>query len=229
VTLASRMVGVIRRPRATFRSIIDNPRSLDVLIATTVLAALAGALVMRTDIGQQALVDQWERTANAFGRTVDDAAYARLQAASVQGPIYAVAMALLTGPVAAVGLALVIFVLRGGARGGATFRQVLAVTAHAGVILALRQVIAGPATYLRETTASATAVGVWFPMFDEASPIARVLGTLDLMVLWWAVVLGIGVAVLYRRRARPVIAVALGAYAAVAVILAIVMVGMGGS
>ena len=47
------------------------------LFSSGAAAAIAGALVMFTDIGQQALVDQWERTAVAFGRPVDDAAYAR--------------------------------------------------------------------------------------------------------------------------------------------------------
>jgi hypothetical protein len=229
VNLASRILGVIRRPRTTFQTLVGNPRWADVLLVTTAAAALAGALVMRTDIGQQALVDQWERTALAFGQPVDDASYAKLEEASTQGPLYAAGMAVVYGPVAALALALLIFLVCGGNRGGATFGQVLSVTAHAGVVLALRQVIAAPATYIRETTASATALGVWFPGFDEASPVARFLGALDLIVLWWAVVLAIGIAVLYRRRTRRVVATVVGAYAGAALLLAIVMAGVGGS
>jgi hypothetical protein len=220
---------VIRRPQRTFQSLARDPRWADVLLVTTVAAALAGALVMRTEIGQQALVDQWERTALAFGQPVDDAAYARLETASEQGPLYAAAMAVVNGPVVAVGAALVLFVVLGGSKRNVTFRQVLSVTAHAGVLLALRQIIAAPATYIRETTASATALGVWFPGFDEASPVARFLGALDLMVVWWAVVIGIGIAVLYRRQPRRVAAALVGVYAAAALLMAIAMVGIGRS
>ena len=43
------------------------------LLVTTLVSAGAGAALMETAVGRQALVDQWERTATAFGRQVDDA------------------------------------------------------------------------------------------------------------------------------------------------------------
>ena len=60
-------------------------------------------------------------------------------------------------------------------------------------------------------------------MTDEASPLARFFGAVDVFVLWWAVVLAIGVAVLYRRRARVIAVTFVGIYAALALVLAIVM------
>ena len=39
-------------------------------------------------------------------------------------------------------------------------------------------------------------------MLDEASPVARFLGVVDLFVVWWIVVLAIGMSVLYRRPTR---------------------------
>jgi hypothetical protein len=114
-------------------------------------------------------------------------------------------------------------------RGGATFRQALAVSAHAGVILALRQLISAPVGYLRESTSSATSLGSWFSTLDEASPVARFLGTLDVFVIWWMVVLAIGVAVLYHRRARAIATTFVGIYAALALLLAIAMAVTGGN
>jgi hypothetical protein len=194
-----------------------------------VTAAVAGALVMRTDIGQQALVDQWERTATAFGRTVDDTAYARLEALSTDGPLYAIGMAVLSGPVATFVLAGVIFAFYGRGRKAVRFAQVLSVVAHAGVILALRQVIGAGSTYLRETTASITTVGLWFPMLDEALPLARFLGALDFLVLWWLAVLAGGVGVLYNRRFPTTVLTLVGAYLAAALVLALAMLASGGS
>ena len=47
-------------------------------------------------------------------------------------------------------------------------------------------------------------LGAGFPMLDASSPLARALGFVDLFVVWWAVVLAIGVGVVYERRARTV-------------------------
>jgi hypothetical protein len=196
------------------------------LLVTTCLSAASGAALMQTAVGRQALVDQWEQTATAFGRPVDDGAYARLEELSNQGSVeYAVVTAVLSGPVLTLAVAGVLFLVFR----GASFGQVMAVTTHAGVILSLRQVIAAPVGYLRESTSSATSLGTWFPTLDQASPVARFLGAMDLFVIWWAIVLAIGVAVLYRRRARTVAATFVGVYAALALLLAIAMAVTGGN
>jgi hypothetical protein len=79
--------------------------------------------------------------------------------------------------------------------------------------------------YARETTASATTVGTWFPSLDEASPAARFLGAIDLFTLWWAVVLGIGVAVLSGRRARTCALWIVSVYVGLALVATAVMAG----
>jgi hypothetical protein len=228
VTLPSRLLGIIFSPRSTCQALAQAPRWADVLILSTLAAAAAGALVMRTDVGRTALVDQWERTAAAFGRPVDDAAYARLQELSDQGALYEAGVAIVNGPVQAFALAAIIFFACGGRRGNVTFRQVLSVVSHAAVILALRQIVGAGATYVRETTASATAIGVWFPMFDEASPAARFLSAMDVLVIWWAVVLGVGVAVLYRKRVVRVASTMAGVYACLALAMTVAMALAGG-
>ena len=228
MTLPSRLLGIIFSPRSTCAALARMPRWADVLILSTLAAGLAGALVMWTEVGQVALVDQWERTAVAFGQPVDDAGYARLQELSARGPLYEAGVAILNGPIQACAVSALIFLAFGGRRNGVTFRQVLSVVSHAGVILALRQVIGAPAIYVRETTASATALGVWFPMFDEASPVARFLASMDLLVIWWVVVLGIGVAALYRRRTVRTATAMAGIYAALALVMAVAMALAGG-
>jgi uncharacterized protein (TIGR03382 family) len=228
-SLPGRIIGMVIRPRATFHEIVAAPRWVGVMVATTVAAALSGALLMETAVGRQALVDQWERTAIAFGQQVDDASYAQLQALSRNGPIYAAVTAVVTGPGVTFAVAGLLLAALGGRRSGVSFRQVLAVVAHAAVIPALRHVVSAPLNYIRETTASATALGVWFPMLDEASPIARFLGALDVFVLWWLVVLAIGVGVLYDRRARTITATLVGIYAALALLMAIAMALTGGA
>jgi hypothetical protein len=190
----------------------------------------SGVMFMWTHVGRQALVDQLERTALAFGRNVDDTQYAQFEEMSRNGVGYAVARAITAGPVLAVAAAALIYTLftKVGA-GEATYQQALSVTSHAGVILALRDLISAPLNYMRETLSSPTTMTVFVPMLDEASPAARFFGAIDLFVVWWLLVLAIGVAVLYRRPARATAAAFVGAYVGFAVLLAIAMVVSGGT
>ena len=114
-TLLARMYGVVRRPRPTFAAILRAPSWAPVLMATTAITFLCSLGFLRTDVGRQALVDQWERTATAFGQTVDDAAYARMEERAESGGLgvlYAAATALGYGPVLVFGVsALLFFVL----------------------------------------------------------------------------------------------------------------------
>jgi hypothetical protein len=214
------------------------------MLTTFVVTAACGVALMVTSVGQQALVDQWERTALAFGREVPDERYAELVALSDFGAVYAMIRALATGPVLSCVVAGMVFGVFGRFRavpaaGPASrpdadasrvrYAHVLAVATHAGVILALRQLVAAPFQYARETLASPTTLGQLFPIFDEVSPAARFLGAIDLFVVWWAIVLAIGVSLLYRRSARATASVFLGVYLGFAALLAISMAVAGGA
>jgi hypothetical protein len=220
----ARVAGMIRRPGTTLAGVIAAPRSAGLLVSMTVVAAAASGLLMNTEVGQLALVDQWERTAIAFGQTVDDARYAELRATSRYGALYGA----LTGAAGVGGVVVVAAVLVYLVFGrGPGFRTVLAVAVHSGVILALRQLVNAPVVYARETTASAATLGRWFPLLDESSPVARFLGLIDLFVVWWAVVLAIGVARLYRRRTARTAAMFVGIYVGLALALAGAMAVLG--
>jgi hypothetical protein len=229
-TLPARVAGVLRSPRALFSAVIERPRWAGVMLLTLLVTAGTGVAFMWTGVGRQALVDQWERTAFAFGREVDDEQYARLVAVSEYGAGYATLRAVAAGPVLTCVLAGVIVGVFSAASGGeATYKQMLAVIAHAGVILMLREIVAIPLNYSRETLSSPTTLGQLFPIFDEASLPGRFLGALDLFVIWWVVLLAIGVSLLYRRSARSIAVAFIGAYLAFAALLAIVMAATGGT
>jgi hypothetical protein len=272
-SLPARAYGVIRRPRATFAAIVACPERsrgaaptwAGVLISTTIITFLCSAGFLRTAVGQQALADQWERTALAFGQPVDDARYARMEDNAANGRfglIYASASALASGPALAFGLSALLYLvlsrMTGDSRGAdpasldtardapsasrrdalsasrragprASYVQVLAVVCYGGVILALRQVIATPIDYARESIASPTTLVQFVTMLDEASPVARFLGVIDLFVVWWIVVLAIGMSVLYRLSTRRLALVFTGTYVALALLAVIAMAVSGGT
>ena len=200
------------------------------MVGLALATAASQAVLFATGVGKLALVDQWERTALAFGQDVDDARYADFHALSQNGPLYGVATAVLNGPVLTVALAGLIFaVFRGKGDRSVSYPQVLSVMAHASVIPAIRQILDAPISYARETTSSATSLGVWFPTLDQASPVARFIGALDVFILWWVVLVAVGVAVLYGRRAQPLAAAFVGVYAGLALLLAATMTALGGT
>jgi Yip1-like protein len=112
--------------------------------------------------------------------------------------------------------------------GEASFKQVLAVVVSAGAVSALGTVFTGPLNYFRGAVGSATNLRVLLPMVDEKSFVGRLLGMADLFVIWWLVVLAIGIAVLYRRRTQPIAIALLGLYAVIALAVAAFMSGAGG-
>jgi hypothetical protein len=225
-----RALGIIASPRVTLEAVARTPRWLGILALIFLVAAGSSAIVLETDVGQLALLDQWERTASAFGRNLDDAEYAAMADASRNGVAYAAVSAFLSGPLLALALSGVLFVVfRNAGSGRVTFTQVLAVVAHAGVVLALRQLIAAPIVYARESLASPITLGTFFQMLDETSPFARFFSIIDLFVVWWTLVLAIGMSVLYRRPARRLAGVFVGAYVTLAVVLTAMMAATGGT
>jgi hypothetical protein len=206
-----------------------RPRAAGLLLILTAASCAATGWLLATDVGQIALVDQWERTALAFGRPVDDARYAEMQNLSRYGVPYAAAMAAVRIPVAATAIAGVLYGAFAARGRRATFSQALAVTAHAGVILALRDVVSAPVNYVRESLASPVTLNYFVGVLNESSPLARFFSLFDLFMLWWIVVLAIGVAVLYGMRVTRVAAGSIAIYVGIAVLLAGTMAILGGN
>jgi hypothetical protein len=225
--MIGRLVGIIRRPRATFLAVAAAPRWLGPLMALFLINAGVNAAFLSTAVGEQALVDQWERTALAFGQEVDDARYAEFRDLSRRGATYGALIQLARGPVAAVVLAGVLLVAFG--RQNASYRQVLAVVVYSTVILTVRELVSTPINYARESMASPTTLIQLVPVSNASSPVARVFGLLDLFVAWWLAVLAIGLSVIYARRAWTIAAALYGVYAGVAVGLAVTMAVLGGT
>jgi hypothetical protein len=106
---------------------------------------------------------------------------------------------------------------------------VLAVNTHTGAITVIATLFTMPLNYARESLSGATNLAVFAPFLEEGSLAARFLGMIDLFLVWWVVVLAIGLAVLYKRRTGPVALSLLGAYVGIAVIIAVVMRAFAGS
>jgi len=221
----TRVLHTLIRPRQALKAAASNGSWAWWALMLAAVPGLARALFLSTSVGQLALVDQWERTATAFGGRIDDGSYAVLQASAERfWALYAIGSACLRGPVLSALLALLLqFAYRGARERRPAFASTAAVVVQASAILALRDLVATPVSYLREAVTAPGSLGLWFPVLNANSPLARLLGVVDVFVVWWIVVLAIGVSVLHARPARRLALLFLGVYLVVALLLALVM------
>lgn len=229
-SLVARFIGIITAPRATFESVVAHPRWLGMLLLTTTIIAAGAVLPMTTEEGRQATLDMQVRQMESFGRPVNDEMYAEMQKRIGITPYMTAAGVLVMSPIMTLVISGVLFAIFNAAMGGtASFKQVYAVVVHAGVISAVGQMFTGPLNYFRQSMASATNLAVMLPMLEEGSFWARLAGMIDLFLIWWVIVLAIGLAVLFRRKTQPIGMTLFAVYAVIALVAAVVMSRLGGT
>ena len=72
-------------------------------------------------------------------------------------------------------------------------------------------------------------LAVFLPFLDENSFAARMLGSIDLFVIWWILNVSIGFAVLYRKRTGPVATTLLIIYVLIGFVIAAVKSALSGA
>jgi hypothetical protein len=227
--LLARFVGIITSPRETFQSVVAHPRWLGMLLLTSGIIAIGTAGPMMTEAGRQAALDKQVQQMESFGFQVNEEMYSRMQQGMKRAPYTTAISILVISPIIAVIIAGILFAVFNAAMGGdATFKQLYSVIIHAGVISAAAQFFTAPLNVIRGSMESATNLGVLLPMLQQGSFLARLFGMVDLFVIWWVIVLAMGLAVLYRRRTQPIAFTLLGVYALIAVCAAAIMSRFGG-
>ena len=189
-----RVMGVLMRPRATMDEVARHPAFMTTWVLVLLAVAVCGGLLLSTEVGRQALVDERVRVTEALGQRVDDAEYARLQAdPPVLVYLTSGGRLLLTPPVTiVVALGLLVLARIDGAK--VSFVTALAIAVHATVVLALHQVVATPFHYAQEALTSPTTVAGLLRLFDEGSWPSRLFGTIDVFGLWWMWLMSLGLA-----------------------------------
>jgi hypothetical protein len=228
--LPARILGVLFSPRATYADVAARPRVVGVFAVVLAVIVSATFVFLSTDIGQQASLDNQIRQMEAFGRPVSDAQYQRMEQTAPYSRYFAAAFQLVLTPIMALIVAGIVYAVFNAALGGdATFKQVYAIVAHSGVILIVQALFSLPLAYARATMSSATNLAVFFPFLDDNTFAARLLGSIDLFLVWWFISLAIGLGVLYRRRTGPVATTLLVVYASIGLIIAAIKTATSGA
>src|SRR5262245_57875490 len=215
-----RVVGVLRHPRQTMAAVVRQPSFVTVWMVVLAVVAVCAISILSTAVGQQALVDERVRTTEMMGGRVDDAVYAGLLAnPPLSAYLTSGGRALLTPPVTLV-VALALVGLAALERARLPFVVALAIVVHATVVLALQQVVALPAQFVRESLGSPSSLATLVPMVDEGTWLARWLGSIDVFGLWWVVLIAVGLAAATARSTLHWLVRLVAAYVAIAALVA---------
>jgi hypothetical protein len=223
--LFARLIGVLFSPKETFAAIVARPRWLAVMVVTLVMSSAAYYVILSSQDMQDAIVDQQVRAMESRGNVVSDQQIANIERFIGYLPVgYAVGIFVL-GPLfgaAIAGIVTGIFTTLMGGNG--TFKQVFAVMNHAGFIPAISALfIAGMLAVGAKPIGArppGANLGVFLPMLEDTSFLAVLLRSIDMFLLWWLVVLAIGLGVLYKRRTGPIATTFIGLYIVIALLIA---------
>ena len=219
--LIARFIGVIMSPKATFQSLVPVPKWFGMLALSTVLVALFTALPLTTPAGKQAALEQQVQSRQSLGLQTSDEAYAQMERMQGVMPYITGASILVMSPIIVAIFAGILFGIFNAALGGeASFKQVISILVHAGVISTVSAVLSGAVNYFTGRVGSVTNLGALLPMLPEKSFGANLLGTVDIFLVWWLVVLAIGLGALYKRRTQPIAISLLSVYAVIALAIA---------
>ncbi len=226
LSLAQRIVGVIFSPRSTFESVAAWPKWGGAFLVTMLTGVVLWSAFLFSPVGSQAFQDQITTQAE------------RAAAQRGQNPAQAVENTQKMFPVirgitiaAVIVVPIVLFLVISGILfgvfgailgGGGTFKQVLALVAHAGVVQMVAGIFILVMNYLRGSMTSMTNLGVFVPMLPEDSFVVHFLGAIDLVWLWYLSILAIGLGVLYRRKTSSIVVSFLSLYLVVAIIIAVI-------
>ena len=201
----ARVFGVFFAPRATYASVAAHPHWLGPLLVTCVVIAGGYGILLSTDVGKKAALDQQTQVIESFGVKLNDQAYQRMEA-GIERAKYTTPIGQFIGIpiVLAIVAGILLGIFNALLGGDATYKQVFAVLAHASLITALQTIFIVPIDYFKESLASPTTLLAIMPFIDDGTFIGRLFSTIDLFQLWGTLSIAIGLAVLYKRRTTPI-------------------------
>jgi hypothetical protein len=220
------LAGVLLSPRETFAAVVAKPRWLGVMLVTLAMSSVGYYVILSAPAMQEAIVEQQITAMESRGNTVSDEQVANIERFIGYIPVgYAVGV-FIVGPLLGAALAGIVTGIFSTLMGGnGTFKQVFAVMNHAGFIPAISALFIGGMLAAGAQPVGARPpganLGVFLPMLEETSFLAVMLRTIDLFLLWWMVVLAIGLGVLYKRRTGPIATTFIGLYVVIALLIAV--------
>ncbi len=218
-----------------FTDVVAHPRWVGMVLVVILVGVVAATSIMSTSVGRTAALDAARTQIENFGIKLSAEAEARMEQAINETPLWKTALQTgisqaVIGFLVPVIIAGILFVAFNAVLGGdARFKQLLATVVHASPVQVVGVIVSTPIMYLKESMTSVTSLGVLLPMLDESSFLSKFLGSIDLIRVWWILVLSVGLGVLYRRKTSSVATALFAVYAVIAGLWAAFLVSRAGA
>lgn len=219
LSLIQRFLGILTSPKATFENVVSWPRWVGMLALTTAITVIAVAAFMMSDVGRDIILKQ-QLEAGATQEAAEMAASIGRYFPPIAILIF---MPLMTFAIA--GILLGVFAITGGS---ASYKQVLAVYVHSGVVGTVAGVINAAVNYFMASDTNVTSLAGIGTALAEKGFIPGFFSALDLVMFLGLFVLAIGLGVLYRRRTAPIFMGLTAVYLVIAVIIGAVKAAFAG-
>lgn len=221
--LFARFIGVLTAPRATFEKIVPSPTVFGALALVALIATVVSAVFMNSEVGRAAFTEAMQQRAASNTQMSPD----QLQAMERMAPIIRTVSSfipLIFVPIAMMAISGVLFIVFNVLMGGAaTLRQMMSVVSHSQFVSVIGTIVGFIISYMRGTMlGGATNLTAFLPNVDERSFAFQLARSVDLFLIWWLVVLAIGLSVLYRRKTSGVAVTLFSIYGAIAVLIAFI-------
>lgn len=219
LSLGQRFIGMLLSPKATFESVVSFPRWGGMLAVTTLVTVVTVAGFLATPVGQDIVMKQQLDA----GASAEQAQMAVTFAKYITPAFMLIAIPVFMFAVS--GLLLGVFAVTGGT---ASYKQVLAVYVHSGVIGTVTGVVNAVLNYVRASDTNITSLAGIGNAFAEKGFVAGFFSAIDLTIVWGVFVLAVGLAVLYRRRTPPIFISLMAVYLLIAVVVGAVKAAFAG-
>jgi hypothetical protein len=219
LSLIQRFLGILTSPKATFENVVSWPRWGGMMVVTTLVTALTVFVFLSTEVGREIVMKQ---------QVEAGAPAAQAEMAVKFAPYIAPISMLLFIPLfslAVSGLLLGVFAISGGS---ASFKQVLSVYVHSGVVGAVAGIVNAVINYFLVTDTNVTSLAGIGNALAEKGFIPGFFSALDLTIFLGLFVLAIGLGVLYRRRTAPIFMGLAAVYQVIAVVVGAVKAAFAG-
>jgi hypothetical protein len=219
LSLVQRFVGMLTSPKATYENVVSWPRWGGMLVITTLITVVTVFVFLSTEVGRDIVMKQRIEAGAPAAQAEMAVKFSRFIAPVAMVifiPLFALAVS---------GILLGVFAITGGS---ASFKQVLSVYVHSGVVGTVAGVVNGVINYFLATDTNVTSLKGIGNAFAEKGFLAGFFGALDLTFFLGLFVLAIGLAVLYRRRTAPIFLSLSAVYLVVALVIGGVKAAMAG-
>jgi Yip1 domain len=219
LSLVQRFLGMLTSPKATYENVVSWPRWGGMLVLTTLITVITVFVFLSTEVGRDIVMKQQIEAGAPASQAEMAVKFSRFIAPVAMVifiPLFALAVS---------GILLGVFAVTGGT---ASFKQVLSVYVHSGVVGTVAGVVNGVINYFLATDTNVTSLKGIGNAFAEKGFMAGFFGALDLTFFLGLFVLAIGLAVLYRRRTAPIFFSLSAVYLVVALVIGGVKAAMAG-